>query len=192
VRIFPTLGDDCPGVIARRKLLVLAVAVLAPLTAVGASAAMEGDPPAEAPPVEEAPHGAAVSAAAQDCPTGPEHGPCVAAVATAGPDEDDEAEAPEDEDVAEEGDDAAGPPEGTHGAAVSAAAHECPPGPEHGPCVAAVASSKAKAKAGDDAETGDDDADGEGGGRPEGVGEQGQGRGRGGPPAERGQGGGRP
>jgi hypothetical protein len=51
-----------------------------------------------------------------------------------------------------------------HGAAVSAAAHECPPGPEHGPCVREVAHSDAgkKAKGGDDETTDDEVVEDEG------------------------------
>jgi hypothetical protein len=46
-----------------------------------------------------------------------------------------------------------------HGAAVSQAAHECPPGPEHGPCVREVAQSDVgKGPKGGDESTGDDES----------------------------------
>ncbi|MGK2948672.1 MAG: hypothetical protein ACSLFP_08870 [Acidimicrobiales bacterium] len=159
----------------RRKLLVLLAAVLAPLTLVGVSAAMEGDPPADEAPVVEDDHGAAVSAAAQECPEGTEHGPCVSAVASskAGDDEDDDADELDEVELdgVELDDEGAGPPEDTHGFAVSTAAKECPEGPEHGACVSEVAKSNA----------GQDDEDDEGGprGRPDQPGERGNGGGNG-------------
>jgi hypothetical protein len=67
---------------------------------------------------------------------------------------DDGAEAPEE-----------GPVD-NHGAAVSQAAHECPPGPEHGPCVREVARDNAgqQRKAADDAvdDEGEESPDGDG------------------------------
>ena len=178
VRIPHTLGDDGLGVHTRRKLLILAAAVLAPLSMVGVSAAVESDPPADEAPVAEDTHGAAVSAAAQACPTGPEHGPCVREVAKSNTGKDeadktDEAGEPEldDEVDADDGDgEDAGPPENTHGFAVSTAAKECPEGPEHGPCVREVARDNAGK---------DDDKAGGPRGRPAELGERGNGGGNG-------------
>jgi hypothetical protein len=64
---------------------------------------------------------------------------------------------PEDDGPEDEGDadapESGGRPE-NHGAAVSEAAHTCPPGPEHGPCVSEVARNKAG-----EPDDGEDDGD---------------------------------
>lgn len=57
---------------------------------------------------------------------------------------DDESEAPESDAPGDESASSEHPD--NHGGAVSQAAHDCPPGPEHGPCVSAVAHSDAGKK----------------------------------------------
>jgi hypothetical protein len=143
-RIFATLRDDDRHMTLSRKLLALLAAVVAPLTMVGVSAAMEGDPPEEEAPPAEA--GELPEEEVVDDEEVVEDDEVV-----------EEEEVVEDEVLDdEEGGGEAGPPADTHGAAVSAAAKSCPPGPEHGPCVREVARSK-----------GGDDTDEESGDEPE-------------------------
>jgi hypothetical protein len=117
-----------------RKTLVAAAIFGATVGGAGLALAQSG-PPETTPPVEAPPADPHV-----DPPLGPpEATPPVDVADELEAVEDEETEAVEDETTVEVEDVTAGVHPDNHGADVSTAAHECPEGPEHGPCVSAVA-----------------------------------------------------
>ena len=151
-----------------RKLLPILTTGVVTLSIVGAAAALEGgSPPSEEPAtvvaptdeVLECPDVTVPEGADADAVEGTESDPTEAVDSVEG-DEDgradegcDEADDPQGEDTNVDESDPVVEPSTTpdsaavhpdnHGAAVSEAAHTCPPGPEHGACVREVAQSDA-------------------------------------------------
>jgi hypothetical protein len=161
-----------------RKLTPVLAIAAASLLFVGVSAALEGeDPPS--------PEGSTTTTLVDGCTTA-DAAPCEPN-ATTEVDEPDSSDLADDETPDSEPSDEADEPDAgerpdNHGAAVSEAAHTCPPGPEHGACVREVARSDAGKPHADETEDQTDETQGESAPpsvKPDrGKGGQGKGRGR--------------